>query len=131
MNLGLPNILLVFLGGGFGAVLRYLVGVTWVRTMGAERPWMATAIINVTGSLLMGLLIGALARATGASDRWRLLLGVGVLGGYTTFSSFSLEAVMMIERKAYGVAAAYILGSVVCGVLGLMLGLFIMRRLPV
>ena len=91
---------------------------------------MATAIINVTGSLIMGLLIGYLARLSGVSDRWRLLLGVGVLGGYTTFSSFSLEAVMMMERKAYGVAAAYIAGSALLGVLGLVLGLSLMRRLP-
>ena len=125
------NIVLVFFGGGLGAVLRYLVGVGWLRLSGPSQPYLATAIINVTGSLLMGLLIGALARTTGGgNERWRLLCGVGVLGGYTTFSSFSLEAVMMIERKAYGVAAAYICGSVVFGVLGLILGLMIMRRLP-
>ena len=125
------NIVLVFFGGGLGAVLRYLVNVGWMRLNGPGQPYLATAIINVTGSLLMGLLIGALARNTGGgNERWRLLFGVGVLGGYTTFSSFSLEAVMMIERKAYGVAAAYICGSVVFGVLGLILGLMIMRRLP-
>jgi len=125
------NIVLVFFGGGLGAVLRYLVNVGWMRLNGPGQPYLATAIINVTGSLLMGLLIGALARNTGGgNERWRLLFGVGVLGGYTTFSSFSLEAVMMIERKAYGVAAAYICGSVVFGVLGLIAGLMIMRRLP-
>jgi len=125
------NIAIVFLGGGTGAVLRYLVQMGWLRLQGPGQPYLATALINVTGSLLMGLLIGALARATGGvNDRWRLLLGVGVLGGYTTFSSFSLEAVMMIERKAYGLAAAYICGSVLFGVLGLFAGLMIMRRLP-
>jgi fluoride exporter len=125
------NIVLVFFGGGLGAVFRYLVGIGWVRLNGPGQPYLATAIINVTGSLLMGLLIGALVRTTGGvNERWRLLFGVGVLGGYTTFSSFSLEAVMMIERKAYGVAAAYICGSVVLGVLGLILGLMIMRRMP-
>jgi CrcB protein len=125
------NILLVFLGGGFGAVIRYLVGMGWVRSMGPSQPYMATFIINVTGSLVMGLLIGTLARIPGGvSDRWRLLLGVGVLGGYTTFSSFSLEAVMMLERRHYGVAAAYILGSVILGVAGLFAGLTIMRKLP-
>jgi CrcB protein len=125
------NIALVFFGGGLGAVSRYLVQSGWMRLQGPNQTYLATAVINVTGSLLMGLLIGALAKMTGGvSDRWRLLFGVGVLGGYTTFSSFSLEAVMMIERKAYGVAAAYICGSVVCGVLGLIAGLMIMRRLP-
>ena len=122
------NLLLVFLGGGSGAVCRYLFGVGYVRLFGSNQPYLSTFMINVIGSLCMGLLIGVLTRITGVSDRWRLLLGVGVLGGFTTFSSFSLEAVMMIERKAYGVAAAYIAGSVVLGVLGLMLGLWVMRK---
>jgi CrcB protein len=125
------NIAMVFLGGGLGAVLRYLAGIGWVRLNGPSQPYLATALINVTGSLLMGLLIGALVKIPGGvSDRWRLLLGVGVLGGYTTFSSFSLEAVMMIERKTYALAAAYICGSVTFGVLGLLAGLLIMRRVP-
>jgi len=128
MSFGLTNIVLVFLGGGAGAVLRYLVNIAWVRLAGPSQPWMATAIINVTGSLLMGLLIGALARTTGISDRWRLLLGVGVLGGYTTFSSFSLEAVGMIERRDYLTAVLYAGGSVLLGFTGLMLGLLLMRR---
>ncbi len=122
------NILIVFLGGGVGAVCRYLFGMGFVRVAAPGQPYLATVMINVLGSLLMGVLIGILARNTGASDRWRLLLGVGVLGGFTTFSSYSLEAVMMIERKAYAVAAAYIVGSVLLGVLGLMLGLMVMRR---
>jgi CrcB protein len=122
------NIVIVFLGGGVGAVCRYLFGMGFVRMAGPERGPLSTFLINVLGSFLMGLLIGTLARTTGASDRWRLALGVGVLGGFTTFSSYSLEAVMMIERKAYGLAAAYIVGSVVLGLLGLMLGLTIMRR---
>jgi len=124
------NLAIVFLGGGFGALLRYLVQTSWTRLNGPNQAYLATAIINVTGSLLMGLLIGFLAKTAGVADRWRLLLGVGVLGGYTTFSSFSLEAVMMIERKAYLVAAAYICGSVALGVLGLLTGLWIMRRVP-
>ena len=122
------NILIVFAGGGFGAVCRYLFGVGVVGLAGPTRGPLGTFAINVLGSLLMGVLIGALARSTGVSDRWRLLLGVGVLGGFTTFSSFSLEAVMMIERKAYALAGAYIVGSVVLGVLGLMVGLYLMRR---
>ena len=122
------NILIVFLGGGLGAVCRYLFGIGVVRFSSPAHGPLATFMINVIGSFLMGVLIGALARGTGVSDRWRLLLGVGALGGFTTFSSFSLEAVMMIERKAYPLAAAYLLGSVALGVLGLMLGLVIMRR---
>jgi CrcB protein len=125
------NVLIVFLGGGLGAVCRYLFGVGVVRLSSPAHGPLATFMINVIGSFLMGLLIGALARLQGGiDDRWRLALGVGVLGGFTTFSSFSLEAVMMIERRAYALAAAYIAGSVCFGLLGLMLGLFIMRRLP-
>jgi CrcB protein len=122
------NMLIVFLGGGFGSLCRYLFGLGFVRLAGPAQPYLATFLINILGSLLMGLLIGLLARTTGVTERWRLLLGVGVLGGFTTFSSFSLEAVMMIERRAYAVAAAYIAGSVLLGVLGLMLGLLTMRR---
>ena len=123
------NILIVFLGGGLGSACRYLFGVGVVRLTNPAQGPLGTFLINVIGSFLMGLLIGALARVQGGvDDRWRLALGVGVLGGFTTFSSYSLEAAMMIERKAYGLAAAYIVGSVLLGVLGLMLGLTIMRR---
>jgi CrcB protein len=122
------NILIVFLGGGFGAICRYMFGIGVVNLAGPTRGPLATFLINVLGSLLMGVLIGTLARTTGVSDRWRLLLAVGVLGGFTTFSSFSLEAVMMIERRAYMLAGAYIFGSVALGVLGLMAGLMVMRR---
>ena len=124
------NLLIVFLGGGFGAVCRYLFGVVVVRLSSPAQGPFATFLINVLGSFLMGILIGALMRTTGVSDRWRLALGIGVLGGFTTFSSFSLEAVMMIERRAYALAASYIVGSVAFGVAGLILGLMIMRRLP-
>ena len=121
------NLVLVGFGGAAGAIARYLTGVAYVRAAGASQPYMATAIINVVGGLLMGLLIGVLAK-TGGSDRARLLLGVGVLGGFTTFSSFSLEAVMMLERRAYGTFAAYVAGSVVVSILALMLGLLLMRK---
>ena len=121
------NLVLVGFGGAAGAIARYLTGVAYVRAAGPSQPYMATAIINVLGGLLMGLLIGTLAK-TGGSDRVRLLLGVGVLGGFTTFSSFSLEAVMMLERRAYGTFAAYVAGSVVVSILALMLGLFLMRK---
>lgn len=124
------NLVLVFLGGGLGAVARYLGGVGFVRVFGPSQPYLATALINVLGGFLMGALIGwmALRGATGAGERWRLLLGVGVLGGFTTFSSFSLEAVNMLQRKSYAVAAVYVGGSVILSILALMLGLVLMRR---
>jgi CrcB protein len=124
------NLLVVFLGGGLGAMCRYLFGVGVVRLSGPAQGPLATFMINVLGSVLMGVLIGAMTKMTGVNDRWRLLLGIGVLGGFTTFSSFSLEAVLMIERRAYALAAAYVVGSVVLGLAGLMLGLLVMRKLP-
>ena len=124
------NLVLVFVGGGSGALARYLFGVAWVRALGPNTSFPATFAINVLGGLLMGLLIGSLALRGGAGqERWRLLLAVGVLGGFTTFSSFSLETVLMIQRRAYGLAAGYVAGSVVLAVLAVVLGLMIMRRL--
>ena len=124
------NLVLVGLGGASGAICRYLVGAGYMRLFGPMKPYLATAFINVTGGLLMGLLIGFLSlKGLPAGERWRLLLGVGVLGGYTTFSAFSLEAVMMLERKAYSAFAGYVAGSVALSILALMLGLFIARRM--
>jgi CrcB protein len=123
------NLVLVFVGGGLGAVARYLAGVTWLRTVGPTQPYLATALINVLGGFLMGCLVGWLAlKGAAGADRWRLLLGVGVLGGFTTFSSFSLEAVGLLQRKAYGAAAGYVVGSVALSLLALVLGLVLARR---
>jgi CrcB protein len=122
------NLSLVFLGGGFGSVCRYLFGVGWGR-LGIKFPFPPTFGINVLGGLLMGLLIGWLSLRAGAEQaRLRLLLAIGVLGGFTTFSSFSLETVLMIERKDYALAAAYAVGSALFAILAVMLGLFIARK---
>jgi len=121
------NLVMVGAGGAAGAVARYLTGVAWMRAAGPNQPYVATLICNVLGGLCMGLLIGVLAKI-GASDRVRLLLGVGVLGGYTTFSSFSLEAVMMLERRAYGTFATYVAGSIVLSLAALMAGLLLTRK---
>ena len=120
--------LLVALGGGGGAWLRYAVGVTLGR-MGAATapfPW-STLAVNVAGSLLMGLLAGWLARHGSGGETWRLLLGVGVLGGFTTFSAFSLELALMIERGSLVSAALYVAVSVLAGVAALFAGLAMMR----
>jgi fluoride exporter len=123
------NLLLVFAGGGTGAVCRYLAGVNFTRLFGPKQPYLATFGINVLGGLLMGLLVGWLALRAGADQaRWRLLLAVGVLGGFTTFSSFSLETATLLQRRAYGVAAGYVGGSVVLSILAVMLGLAVMRK---
>jgi CrcB protein len=125
--------LLVFVGGGAGAVARYAGGVLWGRHVGRlighAYGFGATFLINVLGGFLMGALISALALRGGADqEKWRLLLGVGVLGGFTTFSSFSLEAVMLIQKKDYGTAGAYIGGSVLFSLLGVMAGLYLTRK---
>lgn len=118
-------------GGALGAVLRYQTGGAVARWLGpsaaAAFPW-ATLAVNVTGSFAMGLLAGWLARHDGA-EGWRLLLGVGLLGGFTTFSAFSLELLSLIERGAPGLALAYALVSVAAGLAGLWLGVSAMRGL--
>lgn len=112
-----------------GAVARYLLGVQAMRSLGNGWPY-GTFAANILGGFLMGVLAAVLAYRGGADqDRWRLLLGVGVLGGFTTFSAYSLEVALMIERRAYGQAALYSVGSVVVSILALFAGLMLMRRL--
>ena len=89
--------LLVFVGGGLGASLRHLINVTCARCIGTGFPW-GTFIINITGSTVMGLIAGYLAFKGEASQPWRLFLMTGILGGYTTFSAYSLDAALLYER---------------------------------
>jgi CrcB protein len=122
------NLLFVALGGAVGSVSRYLLNDRVRAVLGTSWP---TGIftINVLGGFLMGCLVGVLALRGGADqEKWRVLIGVGVLGGFTTFSSFSLDVALMIERKAYGQAAAYSVASVVVSVVALFAGLMLMRR---
>ena len=125
----MSKLLYVALGGAAGAVARYLVGVQALRSFGPHWPW-GTFAVNIVGGFLMGALAGWLAHRGGADqERWRLLLGVGVLGGFTTFSAFSLEATLMIERRDYGQAFSYATGSVILSVAALFAGLMIARRI--
>jgi fluoride exporter len=120
--------LLVFVGGGIGASLRYTINVACARCISTTFPW-GTLIINVTGSIVMGLIAGYLAFKGEASQPWRLFLMTGILGGYTTFSAFSLDTALLYERGEIGLALAYVLGSVVLSIAGLFAGLALVRHL--
>ncbi|MFM5949677.1 MAG: fluoride efflux transporter CrcB [Novosphingobium sp.] len=122
---------LVALGGATGAWLRYLAGLVWLRAIGPVAslsfPW-ATLSVNLLGSLAMGLLAGWLARHGHGGEQWRLLLGVGVLGGFTTFSAFSLELVGLAQRGSLAGAALYAALSLAGGIAGLIAGLALARN---
>ncbi|MER0237827.1 fluoride efflux transporter CrcB [Fulvimarina sp. MAC8] len=118
----MTNLLIVMAGGGLGAGARHLSGLAAMRLLGTGFPW-GTAFVNVFGSFLMGVLVEVLARKFGMSQHWRLFLATGFLGGFTTFSSFSLDTVNMIDRGATGLAFVYVAGSVLLGVAGLFAGL--------
>ena len=118
-------LLYVMVGGAVGSGARYLAGSATTALLGPDYPF-GTLAVNIVGGLLMGVLVGVLARNS-ASEHWRLLLAVGVLGGFTTFSAFSLEVVTMIERGAFGVAFGYVLVSVIGSVAALFAGLSAVR----
>ena len=126
----MTRFLLVAIGGGLGAMARYGLGLAVGRLApGAAGPW-ATLTANVAGGLLMGLLVGWLALRAGAGqESIRLFAAVGVLGGFTTFSAFSLEAALMIERREIVSAFVYAAGSVVLAIAALFVGLMIARKL--
>ena len=122
------NYLLVFIGGGLGSTLRYLVNIICPKLFGPAFPY-HTFIINITGSTVMGLIAGYFAFRGDASQSWRLFLMTGILGGYTTFSAFSLDTAFLYERGDLGLALFYVLGSVVFSIGGLFAGLALMRHL--
>jgi fluoride exporter len=119
---------LVFFGGGLGAMLRHFVNLACARCVGTAFPY-STFIINITGSTVMGLIAGYLAFKGEASQPWRLFLMTGILGGYTTFSAFSLDTALLYERGELALAALYVLGSVALSIAGLFAGLAIVRHL--
>ena len=126
MNAG-PGYLLVFLGGGLGAAARHGVNRAALAMLGPGFPW-GTLIVNVVGSLAMGLLIGALAAVPGGtSQHLRLFLATGILGGFTTFSAFSLDALTLYERGQVGTALLYVGGSVTISLLAIAAGFFASR----
>lgn len=119
------SLLLVMAGGAVGSGARHLVGRATLAAFGPGWPW-GTLTVNLVGGLLMGILAGWLARA-GGSENWRLLIGVGVLGGFTTFSAFSLDAMLMIERGDWVAMLGYVALSVTGSIAALGAGLSIVR----
>jgi CrcB protein len=120
--------ILVFVGGGLGSTLRHIINMVSARLLGTAFPY-HTFIINITGSTVMGLIAGYLALKGGALQPWRLFLMTGILGGYTTFSAFSLDAAMLYEKGEIGLAVLYVVGSVVLSIAGLFAGLALVRHL--
>ncbi|MGE4241206.1 fluoride efflux transporter CrcB [Ramlibacter sp.] len=120
--------LLVFLGGGIGAMLRHASNGLSLALWGAAYPW-GTLFINVSGSLLMGVVVELAALKIGMPPHVRLFIATGILGGYTTFSTFSLEAGLLHARGDTAAAIAYAVGSVVLGVAGFFAGMHAVRAL--
>jgi CrcB protein len=122
----MPPILLVMLGGAIGAGFRYHIGYVALRQLGPAFPF-GTWIVNLVGGLMMGVLAGVVSRAPMASEPLRQFAGVGVLGGFTTFSAFSLEAYNMLMRGNFAIAGGYIVSSVAGSIMMLMAGVYLSR----
>jgi len=122
----LNHILLAAVGGALGTVARYLVGIVTLRTMGPGYPW-GTFAVNIVGSALIGIFVQLIARRFGASADMRIFAVTGFLGGFTTFSSFALDSVNMMERGDLGAAALYIGASLVLSIAALFAGLALVR----
>ena len=118
--------LIVFLGAGIGGALRHGVNVGAVRLLGYGFPF-GTLIVNVLGSFVMGLFAGYFAFRPGIAQHMRLFLTTGILGGFTTFSAFSLDTALLVERHSFGLAAGYAVGSVAASVSALFFGLAMFR----
>jgi CrcB protein len=118
--------LIVFLGAGIGGALRHGVNVGAARLLGYDFPF-GTLIVNVIGSFMMGLFAGYFAFRPGIGQHVRLFLTTGILGGFTTFSAFSLDSALLIERHSFGMAAGYMVGSVAASVSALFFGLAMFR----
>jgi fluoride exporter len=120
------NLVLVAIGGAAGSVCRYLVGMATLRLFGPNFPW-GTLTVNIVGSLAIGLLVELIARRFDASMDLRLLVITGFLGGFTTFSAFSLDVISLFERGAVLQAGLYVASSILFSLLAVVAGLALMR----
>lgn len=121
--------LIVFVGAGIGGAFRHGVNVWSARLFGLGFPF-GTFTVNIIGSLAMGLIAGYFLLQGGSFQHWRLFLATGILGGFTTFSSFSLDVALLYERGEFAMTAVYVLASVLVSVGALFGGLWTMRNFP-
>lgn len=124
----MPTVLWVAIGGAIGSAARYGANVWSGRLLGAEFPW-HTLFVNVAGCFAMGVLVELLALKLSAGNDARAFLTTGILGGFTTFSAFSLDFALLVERKTYAAAAAYGVGSVALSLIAVFAGLYLVRTL--
>ena len=124
----MPTVIWVAVGGALGSAARYGVNVWSSRLLGAEFPW-HTLIVNVVGCFVMGALVELMALKLNVGNDTRAFLTTGILGGFTTFSAFSLDFALLVERKTYGAALAYGLGSVALSLIAVFAGLSLVRTL--
>jgi CrcB protein len=117
----------VGVGGGLGALARYYIA-GWIQPAGVAFNW-GIFIVNITGGLIMGLIVEASALKLNLSPELRAFLTTGILGGYTTFSTFSLDSALLLQKGQYGLAAFYVIGSVALSILALFAGLWIVRAI--
>lgn len=118
----------IALGGAIGAVLRHAANIGVAKVAGSEFPW-HTMLINITGSFVMGVLVTLMALRWNVSNELKAFLTTGILGGYTTFSAFSLDFALLVERKSYALAGAYAFGSVVVSLMAIFAGMALARTL--
>jgi fluoride exporter len=124
----MPTIIWVAIGGAVGSAARYGVNVWSGRVLGAEFPW-HTFIVNVAGCFAMGALVSLMALKLNVGPEIRAFLTTGILGGFTTFSAFSLDFALLVERKTYGAAVAYGAGSVALSLIAVFAGMYLVRSL--
>ena len=119
--------LIVFIGSGLGGMIRYAVGMLSIRVFGTNFPF-GTLGINVLGSAFMGIVVGVFTTTNLTSQDTKLFLTTGVIGGFTTFSTFSLDAAVLCERGQHLAAAAYVVASVIVSLMALILTMMVIRR---